>query len=98
MGNFANIAWRGITWIGNCIHIIITWWGSFKNAVNQITFNFLCSRRNTIMNAHNPRGVGEVVAIKSEKEQLEEIADRQYQSLSCADQERVDQLLSRRDY
>ena len=50
------------------------------------------------MNTNNPRGVGEVIAIKSEKDQLEDIAERQYQSLSYDDQARVDELLSRRDY
>jgi hypothetical protein len=98
MGNFVNIAWRGIKWIGNCIHKIISWWGAFKEGVNQNTYNFLIGKQNEIMNTNNPRGVGEVIAIKSEKDQLEDIAERQYQSLSYDDQARVDELLSRRDY
>lgn len=98
MGSFISTAWRVIRWIGNCIHRVIGWWGSFKEEVNQNTYNFVIGKQNSILNANNPRGVGEVIAINKEKEQLEDIADRRYQQLTWDDQQRVDELLSRRDY
>lgn len=98
MGSFSSTAWKVIKWIGNCIHKVINWWGSFKEGVNQNTYNFVIGKQNSIVNANNPRGVGEVLAINKEKEQLEDIADRRYQQLTWDDQQRVDELLSRRDY
>ena len=98
MGNFVSLAWKGIKWIGNCIHKVISWWGQFKDGVNQNTYNFLVGKQNQILNANNPRGVGEIIAINDEKSQLENIASRQYKHLTYEDRQRVDGLLDERDY
>lgn len=98
MGNFVSILRKLINWIGNCIHRIISWWGEFKERVNQNTYNFMIGNRNQILNANNPVGVGEILAINDEKSQLEDIAAKKYRNLTYEDQQRVDDLLDARDY
>ena len=98
MGNFVSIVWKGVKWIGNCIHKIISGWGAFKEGVNQNTYNFMMGNKNQILNANNPRGVGEILAINDEKSQLEDIAAKKYRNLTYEDQQRVDDLLDERDY
>ena len=98
MGNFVSLAWRGIIWIGNCIHRVISWWGAFKNLVNLNTYYFLMGKQNQILNANNPQGVGEIIAINDEKSQLEDIAARKYKNLTYEDRQRVDDLLEERNY
>ena len=98
MGNYVSIVWKLLTWIGNCIHRIIQWWGEFKNRVNQNTYNFLVGKQNQILNANNPQGVGEIIAINDEKSQLEDIAARKYKNLTYEDRQRVDDLLEERNY
>ena len=98
MGNLTSLAWRGIRWIGNCILIVISWWDSFKDRVNQNTFNVLIRRQDQILNALNPQGVGEIIAINDEKSQLEDIASRYNRNLTFEDRQRIDLLLDQRDY
>ena len=98
MGNYVGYAWKGVNWIGNCIHRVISWWGTFKEFVNQNTFDFLLEKKNQILGANNPKDVGELIAINDEKSQLEKIAEKKYRNLTYEDRQRVNALLDERDY
>ena len=98
MGGFVETAWRCVKWIGNCIYSVINWWGRFMDGVNAIVHGFLTRSRSQIERSDNPKAVGEVVAIRKEKDQLEEKADNMYGGLSKKDQKTVDELLKKRNY
>ena len=67
-------------------------------AVNSIVHGFLMLKRTIIERSDNPKGVGEVVAIQKEKDQLEEKARETYNTLSSKDKNTVDMLLENRNY
>ena len=98
MGGFIETAWRCVKWIGNCIYKVVTWWGPFMEGVNAIVHGFLMLKRRPIENSDNPKAVGEVVAIRKEKDQLEEKANSLYKNLSRNDKNTVDDLLKNRNY
>ena len=98
MGGFVETAWRCVKWIGNCIYRVIKWWGPFMEAVNAIVHGFLILSRSQIERSDNPKAVGEVVAIRKEKDQLEKKADSIYGGLSSKDKNTVDKLLEDRNY
>ena len=98
MGSFVETAWRCVKWIGNCIHRVIVWWGKFKEAVNSIVHSFLMENEIPILSADDPTTTGEVVAIRKEKDQLDEKANQMYETLSNNDKNTVDALLAKRDY
>ncbi len=98
MGNFAETAWRGVKWIGNCINKVVSWWDEFMDSVNKLVYNFLIRNQTTIESSDDPKKVGEVVGIKKEKDQLEEKADNIYRTLSSNDKITVDKLLANRNY
>ena len=98
VGNFLSAAWKGIKWCGNCIGRVVDWWRGYKDEVNQKTFNFIQGNQNVILSANNPRGVCEVCVINSEKQELEDISDYNYKTLTSDDRYRIDSLLARRDY
>ena len=98
MGSFVETAWRCVKWIGNCIYQVVTWWGIFMNKVNSIVHSFLMRNQETIESADDPKTTGEVVAIRKEKDQLDEKANQMYETLSNNDKNTVDALLAKRDY
>jgi hypothetical protein len=53
---------------------------------------------NFIKESQDPKNVGEIIAIKKEKDQLEYISESIYKNLSWSDQQRIDGLLDQRDY
>ena len=36
MGAVANVVKKAISWIGNCIETVISWWSPHKERVNKI--------------------------------------------------------------
>jgi hypothetical protein len=98
MGSFVETAWSCVKWIGNCIYRVISWWGEFMAAVNSFVHGFLMLKRAIIERSDNPKGVGEIVAIEKEKDQLDEKAKETYNTLSQKDKDTVDELLANRNY
>lgn len=98
MGSLSSLAWRGIKWIGNCINTIIKWWGKFKDRVDKKTYNFIIVNSAQILNTQNPIGVGEILAINKEKNQLDEIAEKIYKTLSSSDKQALKNLLDQKNY
>lgn len=98
MGSFVETAWRCVKWVGKCILEVVDWWIEFMDSVNSLVHSFLMRVRKMIEEAENPRTVGEVIAIKKEKEQLDKKADELYKTLSQNDKNRVDEILSKKNY
>lgn len=98
MGAIASVAKKGVRWIGNCIERVVSWWRGHKERVNNITYNYIMINVEFIKQSDDPKTVGEIMAIKKEKDQLEEICVAKYMKLSYNDQQRLDELLDQRDY
>ena len=98
MGSFIDTVKRVVKWIGGCISKVISWWRSFRDAVDQKTINYIVIYKTVILNADNPDTFGEVMAINKQKSELEIIAQRKYLSLSERDKESIDSLLANKDY
>ena len=98
MGAVANVVKKAINWIGNCIETVISWWSPHKERVNNITFQYIVINQDFINESHDPHAVMEIMSIKKEKDQLDEIADSKYRSLSWSDRQRLDELLAQRNY
>lgn len=98
MGTIAKVAKKCVNWIGNCIEKVISWWSPHKDKVNNITYNYIMININFINQSQDPKNVGEIMAIKKEKDQLEYISESIYKKLSWSDQQRIDGLLDQRDY
>ena len=98
MGSFVDTVKRVVKWIGGCISKVISWWRSFRDAVDQKTINYIIIYQNVIINADDPDVFGEVLAIKKEKSELERIAQQKYLKLSGRDRQNIDALLDNRDY
>jgi hypothetical protein len=69
-----------------------------KKNVNNIKYNYIMVNLDFIQQSDDPKTVGEIMAIKKEKDQLDEIADTKYRSLSWSDRQRLDELLDQRNY
>ena len=87
-----------VSWIGNCIEKIVSWWKSRKEAVNQITINYIISNQNIIIKADDKETFIEAMAIRKQKTELDYEFQKRYQSLSYNDRLKLDQLLEERDY
>ena len=98
MGAVANVVKKAISWIGNCIQIVVSWWSSHKERVNNITYQYIVINEQFINESQDPQAVMEIMAIKKEKDQLDEIADTKYRTLSWSDRQRLDELLAQRNY
>lgn len=98
MGNFDSIVKRGLRCIGNLIADIIKWWEEFKEEVNNKVYKFMKTVEIIIKKAENQKTVGEVIAIKKEKFELEKKADELYKTLSSDDQESVNEALKNIQY
>ena len=82
MGAVANVVKKAINWIGNCIETVISWWSPHKERVNNITYQYIVINQKFINESQDPKTVMEILAIRKEKEQLDEIAASKYRSLS----------------
>ena len=69
-----------------------------KKNVNNKKYNYIMVNLDFIQQSDDPKTFGEIMAIKKEKEQLDEIAAAKYRSLSSSDRQMLDQLLEQRDY
>jgi hypothetical protein len=98
MGGVASVVKKFISWVGNCIQKVVSWWSSHKERVNNITYQYIVINQKFINESQDPKTVMEILAIKKEKEQLDEIAAAKYRSLSSSDRQMLDQLLDQRDY
>ena len=98
MGGFVTAARKVVKWIGGFINKVISWWKSFRDAVDQRTINYIIIYQNLIITADVPEVFGEVLAIKKEKSELERIAQQKYLKLSGRDRQNIDALLDNRDY
>lgn len=98
MGGIANVAKKVVGWIGDCIETVVSWWKPHKEKVNKITYNYIMVNQQFICQSHDPKNVGEIMAIKKEKVQLEDISAKNYRNLSYGDRQRLDELLDQRDY
>ena len=98
MGGFVTVVKKFIGWVGNCIQRVVSWWSSHKERVNNITYQYIVINQKFINESHNPQAVMELMSIKKEKDQLDEIAAAKYRSLSSSDRQLLDQLLEQRDY
>jgi hypothetical protein len=98
MGAVANVVKKFVGFVGNCIQKVVSWWSSHKERVNNITYQYIVINQEFINESQNPQAVMELMSIKKEKDQLDEIADAKYMSLSSSDRYRIDQLLDQRDY
>ena len=98
MGAVANVAKKAISWVGNCIQKVVSWWSSHKERVNNITYQYIVINQQFINDSQDPQTVMEIMAIKKEKDQLDEIAASKYKSLSWSDRQRIDDLLDQRNY
>lgn len=87
-----------VKWCGNCIESVVNWWSPHKEKVNNLALNEILVNQNTIMEADNPKAVGEIIAINREKYELDNISAQKYKNLSWNDRQRLDDLLDRRDY
>ena len=87
-----------VGWIGNCIERVVSWWKSRKEAVNQITINYIISNQNIVMKADDKETFIEAMAIRKEKTELDYEYQKRYQKLSYNDRLKLDQLLEERDY
>ena len=98
MGGLASAAKKVIGWVGNCIEKVISWWSPHKEKVNKITYNYVMVNQNIIIQARDKKTVGEIMIIKKEKSQLEDISSENYKTLSWGDRERLDEILALRNY
>ena len=98
MGSFIDTAWRCVKWIGNCINSVVSWWYTFMEGVNKLVHSFLMLKKLQILSSDCPKVVGEIVAIKKEKDELDRKADNYYRKLSFNDRRTVDSLLEERNY
>jgi hypothetical protein len=98
MGAVANVVKKAISWIGNCIETVISWWSPHKERVNNITYQYIVINQKFINESQDPKTVMEILAIRKEKEQLDEIAASKYRSLSWSDRQMLDELLEQKDY
>jgi hypothetical protein len=98
MGAVANVVKKAINWIGNCIETVISWWSPHKERVNNITYQYIVINQKFINESQDPKTVMEILAIRKEKEQLDEIAASKYRSLSWSDRQMLDELLEQKDY
>ena len=98
MGAVANVVKKFVGFVGNCIQKVVSWWSSHKERVNNITYQYIVINQQFINDSQDPQTVMEIMAIKKEKDQLDEIADSKYRSLSWSDRQRLDELLAQRNY
>lgn len=97
-GGLVEFGIKVVGWIGNCIEKIVSWWKSRKEAVNQITINYIKSNQNIIIKADDKETFIEAMAIRKEKTELDYEYQKRYQKLSYNDRLKLDQLLEERDY
>ena len=98
MGGFVTVVKKFIGWVGNCIQTVVSWWSPHKERVNNITYQYIVINQQFINDSQDPQTVMEIMAIKKEKEQLDEIAAAKYRSLSWNDRQILDELLAQRNY
>jgi hypothetical protein len=98
MGALANAAKKVVTWVGNVIDGVVSWWKPHKEAVNRNTFNFIMGNQLFISQSQDKKTVIEIMGVKDEKRQLEDISASTYKNLSWADRQRIDGLLEQRNY
>jgi hypothetical protein len=98
MGAITTVARKCVTWIGNCIEKVVSWWSPHKENTNNITHNYIMANQVFIMQSDDPKNVGEIMGITKEKDCLEDISLRIYKQLSWNDRGRLDGLLDARDY
>ena len=98
MGAVATVAKKFIGFVGNCIQRVVSWWSSHKERVNNITYQYIVINQKFINDSQDPKTVMEILAIRKEKEELDEIAAAKYRSLSWSDRQMLDELLDQRDY
>ena len=64
---FEKFGKKVVKWVGNCIEKIVDWWSSHKEAVNQITINFIIENQNVIIKSNDKQTFIEAMAIKKQK-------------------------------
>ena len=98
MGALANAAKKVVTWVGNIIDGVVSWWKPHKEVVNRNTYNYIMNNQVFISQSQDQKTVVELMAAKDEKRQLEDISAATYKILSWADRQRIDGLLEQRNY
>jgi hypothetical protein len=98
MGALSNAAKKVVTWVGDIIDGVVSWWKPHKEVVNRNTYNYIMNNQVFISQSQDQNTVVELMAAKDEKRQLEDISAATYKILSWADRQRIDGLLEQRDY
>lgn len=98
MGGIVEFAKKVISWIGNIIEKVVSWWSNHKIEVNNITYNFIMNNKKIVENADDQENMVKYLGVSKQKSELNARANRLYAQLSWTDQQRIDQLLDQDDY
>jgi len=93
MGGFVSSCWNFVTWIGNSIIKIATWWDDFISRVNTNVVSFLETKKSRILDARKPREVGELVAIQKHTNELKWEYLKRRNNLCTYDKNLIDDIL-----
>lgn len=98
MGGITSFAKKVISWIGDIIEKVVSWWSAHKREVNEITYNYIIINMDTINQSDNKEDMVKAMAARKEQLELNKRANRIFAKLSPEDQQRINQLLDKEDY
>lgn len=98
MGGIVEFAKKVISWIGDIIEKVVSWWSNHKIEVNNITYNYIMINKEIVSKADDRENMVKYMAASKQKSELNARANRLYAQLSWKDQQRIDKLLEEDDY
>ena len=98
MGNFYQKVENGVRWIGRCICKVVRWFFEVLERISIVVKNFLFSLEELLMQADDPKTLGEAAGIKKEIQCLEKEYDKRHQNMSLRDRNTLDELFKNPDY
>lgn len=70
MGALANAAKKVVTWVGNIIDGVVSWWKPHKEVVNRNTYNYIMANQVFISQCQDQKTVIEIMGAKDEKKTI----------------------------
>ena len=98
MGAVVEFAKKVVTFFGNVIERIVSWWRGHKEIANRNTLNYLQENHYYIQQSHNQTAVINVLGASKQKSELEDRVLRRYGPLSSEDRRRVNEILDQGYY
>ena len=98
MGNFCQKVENGVRWIGRCICKVVRWFFEVLERISKVVIDFLFSLEEVLMQADDPKTLGEVAGIKKEIQCLEKEYDKRQQKMTLRDRNTLNELFKYPDY